>query len=134
MKTILITDASPAQTPRMLSDVPDEFAAVIVWLVKERTAYQPDKWDYSTHVARVREGLTEDSWMWLRGVENYAGRVRMFQQMTQEMELLDHWWNNPLAIQAILKLAATLVQMPELLLAAGDIIGLPTPGVPSGVV
>jgi hypothetical protein len=133
VKTILITDASSAQTPRMMSDVPDEFAAVIAWLVKERTAYQPDKWDYSTHVARVREGLTEDSWMWLRGVENYAGRVRMCQEGSDpERDFM--WFDNPIAIQAILKLAATIVQMPELLLAAGDISKLPAPGVPSGVV
>jgi hypothetical protein len=102
-------------------EVPDEFAAVIQWLVTERNEYQTGKWDYAEEdLSHAREGLGDESWFWVRGVLNYAGRVRLFGV------------TNPLGVQALLKLVATLAAIPEHLLRGGDIDGLPTPGLTSG--
>lgn len=112
----------------LMENVPKEFASVISWLVNERITHQHGKRDYGEDdLARSRQGLTEESWFWTRGVENYAGRVRLWQR-----ELGEDWFTNPLAIQAILKLAATMACIPEHLLRGGVIDSLPKPGLPSG--
>lgn len=114
--------------------LPDEFVAVIEWLCSERAVYQPDKWDYAEQdFERAKQGLTEDSWMWQRGVENYAGRVRAC-QAGADPERDIQWYDNPIAIRALLKLVATMACIPEHLLRGGAILRLPKPGVPSGVV
>jgi hypothetical protein len=96
------------------------FFQVIDWLIKERR-YQTSKWDYEgSNGDRAEEGLAEDSWYWNNGVLNYTGRVRLF-GVTE-----------PLGLQALLKLAATIVSMPEHLLHAGKITELPRPGLSSG--
>lgn len=112
--------------------VPLEFGQVMQWLVAERDGHQLKKWGdgesyVDEDVVHVKEGLTEDSWFWVKGIENYAGRVRTFQRAMSE-----DWHQNPLAIQALLKLAATIVCMPEHLLRSDTIQSLPRPGVPSG--
>lgn len=102
-------------------DVPDEFSQVLAWLVIERVQYQSGKWDYSEEdLAHALAGLDEDSWFWQRGIENYAGRVRLAGVTA------------PIGLQALLKLVATLASMPEHLLRGGAVASLPVPGLPSG--
>lgn len=129
MRTVLIS--SNTEATRLEAIVPDEFADVIQWLVEERLAYQPTKYDYDeTDLEHALQGLTEDSWFWTRGIENYAGRVRTFQAAAEGDG--DRWFDNPLAIQAILKLAATMACIPEHLLRGAKIERLPRAGLPSG--
>ena len=108
-------------------DVTEEFGEVLRWLIVERLSYQPGKYDYAdSDLEHAKEGLTDDAWFTTRGWENYAGRVRVWQR-----ELGDTWYENPLAVQALLKLAATFVCIPEHLLRA-CLPTLPKPGLPSG--
>jgi hypothetical protein len=97
------------------------FAFILRWLIEERERHQTVKFDYGLEdLKHALEGLDEDSWFWTRGVENYAGRVRLF------------GLQNPLGVQAHLKLIATLISQVEHLLREGVLNELPTPGVPSG--
>lgn len=105
-------------------DVPDEFAAVIEWLVKERD-YQVQKWGYDDQdQAHALEGLGEDSWFWQRAVLNYTGRVRLFGV------------TGPAAhqgVQALLKIVSSLAAQAEHLLRSGQSVDrLPKPGLSSG--
>ena len=103
------------------------FERVVEWLRLERDRYQTLKWDYAEEdIAHTEEGLDEESWMWVRGVENYTSRIRLARGADPE------WWKNPIAVQALLKLVATLASMPEHLLRAGRISDLPEPGHSSG--
>lgn len=104
--------------------VPDEFAAVIEWLCRERD-YQVEKFGKDGHyialdTEHALQGLDEDGWFWTRAIENYAGRVRLF-------GVTEHH-----GMQALLKLISSLVTMPEHLLRDHEITELPSPGVSSG--
>lgn len=106
----------------------DYFVRCLRWLMLERLRYQQTKWDYAEQdIEHVKEGLTEDAWMWQRGVKNYVQRIRLAQ-----LSGVARWWDQPVAVQALMKLIATLLSMPEHLLRAGVLAGLPEPGHPSG--
>lgn len=123
MSKVVIQIGSVRDTDQFV--VPEEFAEVIRWLCVERQGHQVKKWGdgeayVDEDVRHVREGLGDDSWFWVKGVLNYTGRVRLFGV------------ESPLGLQALLKLAATIVCMPEHLLRGGVVNALPEAGVPSG--
>lgn len=140
----------PPRPPRK----PDPFEQVITWLRTERAEYQLTKWDYDNpeHTdalgnpdagedrKRALAGLHEDSWFWVRGVLNYTGRIRQFWPagFPESRPVAVRTEADPraklLAMQALLKLIATLISMIEHLLRNGDVTELPEPGHPSGQV
>lgn len=99
----------------------ERFDRLLEWLRLERERYQTKKWDYAEDdLQHALEGLGEDSWFWQRGVENYIQRVRLFGV------------TSPNGIQALMKLVATLLSIPEHLMRGGELENIPEPGHTSG--
>ena len=90
------------------------FEAVLSWLYAERS-YQKEKFDYDKQTNEILEEGTVE--FWIQQFDSYIQRLPVF------------GLDNPLGVQAALKLAATTLAMCEYLADQGK---LPRPGVSSG--
>lgn len=90
------------------------FEAVLKWMREERAIYQTKKFDYKEEADRRHEAS-----YWLQQFGSYE----------QRLETLG--LDNPLGVQAALKLAATALALCEHLADNGV---LPEPGHPSGTI
>lgn len=96
------------------------FADIIKWLQDERK-YQAAKFDYGNEPPeRLRDGLSQGSWFWEKGVLNYTGRVRLY-----GLNLIQ-------GRQALMKVIGSLVNLAELsIIKYGN---LPDGGYTSGTI
>jgi hypothetical protein len=119
----VVETTTPGLGHEPLSAEDETFERLLDWLRLERERYQQAKWDYAEQdLENARHGLDEDSHFWVNGVLNYTSRLRLF-------PLGSLPWT-----QAMLKLVATLLAVPEHLVRGGDITEMPEPGHPSGEV
>jgi hypothetical protein len=89
------------------------FNQIMVWLRRERNAYQVKKFDYETEVEKPVD-------YWMQQFDSYLQRIPLFGIDT------------PQGLQATLKLAATAIACAEHI--AERVEYLPKPGVPSGTI
>lgn len=116
--TVLALVVDDGHGPNRRVVVPPETLAVVRWLVDERR-HQATKFDPADDVVHARDGLSEGTF-YERQVTNYLGRAAYLGVDT------------PLGVQALLKLVATVMSMPEALLRGGLVAELPPAGRPSG--